>query len=41
MLLLKNILRLVKKTLGLVDTSSNLPEWQAVELTFFAPWSST
>jgi len=38
MLLLKNIFGLVKKTLGLVDTSSNLPEWQAVKLTFFEPF---
>ena len=26
-----------KKTLGLVHTSNNLPEWQAVKPTFFAP----
>ena len=25
------------KTLGQVDTSKNLPEWQAVKPTFFAP----
>ena len=37
MLLLKNIFGLVKKTLGLVDTSSNLREWEAVKLIFFAP----
>ena len=23
---------------GLVQPSYNLPEWQAVKLTFFAPW---
>ena len=26
-----------QKTLGLVHTSNNLPEWQAVKPTFFAP----
>ena len=25
-------------TCGLVHTSYSLPEWQAVKLTFFAPW---
>ena len=25
------------KTLGLVDTRNNLPEWQAVKSTFFVP----
>ena len=40
MLLMKNILGLVKKTLGLVHTSSNLPEWPAIQLTFFAPCRS-
>ena len=34
---MKNILGLVKKTLGLVHTSNNLPEWPATKLTFFAP----
>ena len=37
MLLLKNIFGLVKTTLGLVDTSSNLPEWETVKLAFFTP----
>ena len=32
---------LIKKTLGLVDTSNNLPEWQAVKLTFFTPCTVT
>ena len=27
------------KTLGLVDTRNNLPEWQAVKSTFFVPWT--
>ena len=40
MLLMKNILGLVKKTLELVHTSSNLPEWPAIQLTFFAPCRS-
>ena len=38
---MKNNFGLVKKTLGLVHTSSNLPEWQALKLTFFAPCRST
>ena len=38
MLLTKKFFGLVKKTLGLVHTSNNLPEWQAIKLTFFAPW---
>ena len=25
-------------TFGLVHASYSLPEWQAVKLTFFAPW---
>ena len=29
------------KTLGLVHTSNNLPEWQAVKPTFFAPCSGS
>ena len=29
--------RLVEMTFGLVHTRYNLPEWQAVKLTFFAP----
>ena len=35
MLLIKNFLGLF--TLGQVHTSNNLPEWQAVKPTFFAP----
>ena len=30
--------RLVEMTFGLVHASYSLPEWQAVKLTFFAPW---
>ena len=26
-------------TFGLVQTGYSLPKWQAVKLTFFAPWS--
>ena len=37
MLLIKKFFGLVKKALGLVYTSNNLLEWQAVKLTFFAP----
>ena len=29
---------LVKVTLGVVHSSYSLPDWQAVKLTFFAPW---
>ena len=29
---------LIKTFLGLVNVSFSLPEWQAVKLTFFAPW---
>ena len=32
-------LGLVEMTFGLVHASYSLPEWQAVKLTFFAPWS--
>ena len=39
MLLIKNFLGLF--TLGQVHTSNNLPEWQAVKPTFFAPWIHT
>ena len=28
----------VEMTFGLVHPSYSLPEWQAVKLTFFAPW---
>ena len=34
----KRILGLVEMTCGLVHASYSLPEWQAVKLTFFAPW---
>ena len=37
-LLIKTFLGLVEMMFGLVDVSFNLPEWQAVEMTFFAPW---
>ena len=33
----KKIFGQYKVTLGLVDSSYSLPEWQAVKLTFFAP----
>ena len=28
-------------TFGLVNANFSLPEWQAVKITFFAPWSYT
>ena len=31
---------LVEMTFGLVHASYSLPEWQAVKMTFFAPWNS-
>ena len=31
---------LIEMTFGLVHASYSLPEWQAVKLTFFAPWES-
>ena len=34
----KRVLGLVEKTCGLVHASYSLPEWQAVKLTFFAPY---
>ena len=37
----KGFLGLVEMTRGLVDASYSLPKWQAVKLTFFAPWSHT
>ena len=37
-LLIKTFLRLVEMTSGLVNVSFSLPEWQAVKMTFFAPW---
>ena len=30
----------LEMTCGPVHASYNLPEWQAVKLTFFAPWSN-
>ena len=33
----RSVLGLVEMTWGLVHASYSLPEWQAVELTFFAP----
>ena len=37
-LLIKTFLGLVEMMFGQVDVSFNLPEWQAVKMTFFAPW---
>ena len=34
----KKFFRLYKVTLRQVDSTYSLPEWQAVKLTFFAPW---
>ena len=36
-LLIKTFLGLVEMMFALVDVSFNLPEWQAVQMTFFAP----
>ena len=36
-LLIKTFLGLVEMMFGL-DVSFNMPEWQAVKMTFFAPW---
>ena len=36
-LLIKTFLGLVEMMFGLVDVSFNMPEWQAVKMTFFAP----
>ena len=30
---------LVEMTFGLVHASYSLPKWQAVKMTFFAPWN--
>ena len=38
-LLIKKFGGLVEMTFGLVNASSSLPEWQAVKMTFFAPWA--
>ena len=35
--LIKTFLGLVEMIFGLVNVSFNLPEWQAVKMTFFAP----
>ena len=37
-LLIKTFLGLAEMMFGLVDVSFSLPEWQAVKMTFFAPW---
>ena len=34
----QNIFWLVEMTFGLVYASFSLPEWQALKMTFFAPW---
>ena len=39
-LLIKTFLGLVEMMFGLVNVSFSLPEWQAVKMTFFAPWST-
>ena len=36
-LLIKMFLGLVEMIFGLVNVSFNLPKWQAVKMTFFAP----
>ena len=38
-LLIKTVFGLVEMIFGLVNVSLNLPEWQAVKMTFFAPWT--
>ena len=37
-LLIKTFLGLVEMMFGLVNVSFSLPEWQAVKMTFFAPY---
>ena len=37
----KRVLELIEMTCGLVHASYSLPKWQAVKLTFFAPWPAT
>ena len=37
-LLIKTFLGLVEMMFGLVNVGFSLPEWQAVKMTFFAPW---
>ena len=34
----QNVFGLVEMTFGLVYASFSLPEWQALKMTFFAPW---
>ena len=38
-LLIKKLLGLVEMMSGLVNASFSLPEWQAVKMSFFAPWA--
>ena len=38
-LLIKMFLGLVEMTFELVNVSDSLPKWQAVKMTFFAPWT--
>ena len=37
-LLIKTFLGLLEMTSGLVNVRFSSPEWQAVKMTFFAPW---
>ena len=37
-LLIKTFLGLAEMIFGLVNVSFSLPEWQAIKMTFFAPW---
>ena len=37
-LLIKKFGALVEMTFGLINASFSLPKWQAVKMTFFAPW---
>ena len=37
-LLIKIFLGLVEMMFGLVNVSFSLPKWQALKMTFFAPW---
>ena len=37
-LLIKTFFGLVEMIFGLVNVSFSLPKWQAVKMTFFAPW---
>jgi len=37
-LLINMFLELVEMMFGLVYSSFSLPEWQALKMTFFAPW---